>query len=107
MATLTVQVNPPNPGTVNVRVWVAQVPGPTFEWSGDATTEQPVDKTWNDLEPGLYAVTISWKDGYQNIASAGGPGNFIIYNGSHLYYQVLGTPKDANGILATYGLNLT
>lgn len=59
--------------------------------------------SWDDLEPGHYAVTISWAEGYQNIAS-GIAGNQIVYNGNYLYYQVLGSPADGNGVSAVFGL---
>ncbi len=41
--------------------------------------------------------------GYQNIAS-GIAGNQIVYNGNYLYYQVLGSPADGNGVSAVFGL---
>ena len=106
MSTLTVQVNPPNAGTVNVRVWTYTSPGPSFNWTGSATSSQPLNQSWTDLQPGSYAITISWKQGYQNIAS-GTAGNNITYDGQALYYQVLGNPGDANGVSATFSVQLT
>lgn len=103
MSSLSVQVAPFNPGEVHVRVWVYTVPGPSFEWSGTATSESPISESWADLEPGHYAVTISWAEGYQNIAS-GVTGNAIVFNGTSLYYQVLGNPSDGNGVSAVFGL---
>ncbi|MEN2712967.1 hypothetical protein ACQKOH_14585 [Sphingomonas sp. NPDC092331] len=103
MSTLSVQVAPFNPGEVHVRVWVYTSPGPSFEWNGTATTGSPISESWDDLEPGHYAVTISWAEGYQNIAS-GIAGNQIVYNGNYLYYQVLGSPADGNGVSAVFGL---
>jgi len=104
MSTLSVQVAPFNPGEVQVRVWTYATPGPSFEWNGTATSASPINENWTDLEPGHYAVTISWHEGYQNIASGGGVGNQIVYNGNYLYYQVLGTPADANGVSAVFGM---
>ena len=92
MSTLSVQVAPFNPGEVQVRVWTYATPGPSF------------NENWTDLEPGHYAVTITWHEGYQNIASGGGVGNQIVYNGNYLYYQVLGTPADGNGVSAVFGM---
>ncbi|MCX6224596.1 MAG: hypothetical protein NTV01_07580 [Bacteroidia bacterium] len=98
---LQVKVKPPNPGTVTVRVWLAQTPGGTpLNETFAVSQSNPLNKTWH-LAPALYAVTISWKSGYQNITGAVAD-NGIIINGKAMYYQVLGTPADANGISATF-----
>lgn len=107
MATLQVQVNPANPGSVTVRVWTYTSPGPNFNWVGVATSQKPVNQSWDNLQPGAYAVTLSWNEGYQNIAGGGGSGNSVIYDGNFLYYQVLGNPGDANGISATFPFQLS
>jgi hypothetical protein len=108
MPTLTVRVAPSNRGTVDIKVWTYIRPGPTLNWHGIATSDNPIDQTWNDLGPGYFAITISWYKGYQNIG--GGPGhsrkNSIIYNGIELYYQILGMPADESGISATFGVHL-
>lgn len=104
MGTLQVQVNPFNPGDVTVRVWMSQYPptGTPIDETFKVNSTHPLNQTW-ELDSGLYSVTISWKDGYQNIASGGGEGNMITVNGVGQHYQVLGSPKDENGILANFG----
>jgi hypothetical protein len=103
MGSLQVQVNPPNSGDVTVRVWIPQRPltGTPIDQTFTVNSANPLDQTWK-LDPGLYSVTISWKNGYQNIAS-GVAGNMILVNGASQYYQVLGTPADGNGVMATFG----
>ena len=102
---LRVRVRPPNAGDVTVKVWLASSPGGTaLDQTFTASSSSPLDQTWQ-LDAALYAVTISWQQGYQNIAS-GTDGNEIAINGVGLYYQVLGTPSDANGIMATFGCQL-
>ncbi len=81
-------------------------PGSGFSWTGSATSSQPINQSWTDLKPGPYAINISWTAGFQNIAS-GTAGNGITYNGNNLYYHVLGNPADANGVAATFGVQLT
>ncbi len=106
MGTLQVQVAPINSGNVNVRVWMAQYPptGTPIDQTFTATTQSPVNQSFQ-LDPGLYAVTISWSSGYQNVAS-GLAGNAIVVNGQGLYYQVLGNPADANGVSANFGVQI-
>ncbi len=105
MSSLQVQVRPFNPGDLTVRVWLSQTPGGTpLDETFTVNKDNPLDKSW-ELEPALYSVTISWKDSYHNIAS-GSEGNAIVVNGNHEYYQVLGRPADANGILANFGYQL-
>lgn len=101
MATLSVQVSPSNPGVVEVRVM--GVSG-SYAWTGQASTEAPLNQDWDDLPSGDYAITFAWYQGYQNMAPT--IGNCVIYNGASLYYQVLGTPADGNGVLATFPFSL-
>jgi len=104
---LQVKVKPTNPGTITVKVWLAQRPGGTqLNETFEVTKKNPLNKTWQ-LEPAQYAVTISWSAGYHNI-SGSTAGNGIIINGNnYLYYQVLGEPSDHNSIHATFGLRVT
>ena len=106
MSSLQVQVKPANPGDLTVRVWVSQYPptGTPIDETFTVNVNNPLNKSW-ELDPGLYSVTISWKDGYHNIAS-GVEGNAIIVNGNSQYYQVLGSPADANGVSANFGYQL-
>ena len=105
MSTLRVQVKPVNSGDINVKVWLSQPPGGTpIDETFTVNKDNPLNKSW-ELESALYSVTISWKEGYHNIAS-GTAGNAIIVNGKYQYYQVLGKPTDANGILANFGYQL-
>jgi len=103
VSTLSVRVATSNRGTVYVRVWVYLSPGPRFEWSGTATSDKPVDQNWVDLEPGHYAVTISWAEGYHNIGWDNGR-NAIIYNGNELYYQITGRAGPYEQVIGTFGL---
>lgn len=103
MATLKVAVKPFNPGVVKVKVWTYASPGPSFDQTFEATVDNPVNETL-EVEDGHYAVTISWTDGYHNIAS-GVEGNHLSYNDNNLYYQVLGKPADANGVMATFNVS--
>jgi hypothetical protein len=82
-------------------------PGPwdTLDETFQVTSSSPLNKSWT-LDPALYAVTISWASGYQNITGAIA-GNGIIVNGTPLYYQVLGTPGDANGVSGMFGAQVT
>jgi hypothetical protein len=106
MGWLQVMVKPPNPGTVYVVVYNAQWPGGTpLYQTFQATNSSPLNRIWT-LAPALYAVTISWISGYQNITGAI-EGNGIIVNGAPLYYQVLGTPGDANGVSGLFPAQLT
>jgi hypothetical protein len=101
-----VQVNPLNPGTVTVHVFLAQSPGGTpLDQTFQVTSSSPLNQSWT-LQPALYAVAISWQSGYQNIAALTA-GNAIIVNGTGLYYQVLGSPGDANGISGMFGAQVT
>ena len=105
MSSLRVQVRPFNPGDLTVKVWNSQSPGGTpLNETFTVNKDNPLDKSW-ELEPALYSVTISWNNGYHNIAS-GAEGNAIIVNGEYQYYQVLGTPADGNGVLANFGYQL-
>ena len=106
MSTLQVMVKPVNPGDITVRVWCSQYPKPATDIDETFTVnvDNPLEKSW-ELDPALYSITISWKDGYHNIAS-GTQGNTISVNGKHQYYQVLGKPADANGVLANFGYQL-
>ena len=105
MSTLTVKARPANPGDVTVRVWNSQSPGGTpLDETFTVNKDNPLDKTW-ELEPALYSVTISWKDGYHNMTGST-EGNATIVNGKYQYYQVLGKPADANGISANFGYQL-
>jgi hypothetical protein len=101
MPTLSVELTPWNPGVVEVRV--ATVSG-SYAWTGQASTEAPLNQHWDDLPSGDYAITIAWNKGYQNMAPT--IGNSVIYNGMPLYYQVLGTPADGNGVSATFPFTL-
>ena len=107
MGSLQVQVKPANPGTVTVKVRLVQSPGGTpLDETFEVTKDSPLDKTWQ-LEPAIYAVTISWFSGYHNIAGATADNGITINGNNALYYQVLGTPFDANGVSATFGAKVT
>jgi uncharacterized protein (DUF2141 family) len=104
MSTLVVKVKPDSPGTVNVRVFDVTSATPKFSWTGDATKEEPVNKSWNDLPPGDYAVSVKWSSGYQNI-NGGTEGNGIRANDMSLYYQVVGTPREGD-VMASFPVHL-
>jgi hypothetical protein len=92
--------------TVTVHVFLAQSPGGTpLDQTFQVTSSSPLNQSWT-LQPALYAVAISWQSGYQNIAALTA-GNAIIVNGTGLYYQVLGSPGDANGISGMFGAQVT
>lgn len=93
-------------GDVTVQVQLVTHPGgtPTND-TFTVTQAQSLDHTWTNLAPGTYAVSISWKTGYHNIAQ-GTDGNAIIVNGKSMYYQVMGSPADGNGVMGVFGYQL-
>lgn len=104
MSSISIQVTPANSGNVNVQVF--NYSSMVFNWQGVATAGAPLNQSWDDLPPGPYAVTLSWTDGYHNIASGGGSG--ISFNGNALYFQALGqaTQDMTEPVSVTVGMQL-
>ena len=97
MASVNVQVQVGNAGSINLRV---QQPGGSLNQQFTVTSGQPLAQTFT-VAPGWFTVTVSWTAGYQNITPS------ISVDNRPIMYQVVGEPKEGGQIFSMVGVVVT